>query len=148
MRHLKGTNQNISDLMVQFAKSPLPPYFTPTFSIDMSNPVFGKALRKDFCFEPGYIPLGHGSFGAIPNVVKQKLREYQDKSEAHPDRWNRFEMIPVIEKNLVLLSKLMNCDSRDINFVSNSSEAASVILRSYPFKAGDKVLCVSLQSQS
>ncbi|KAL7310471.1 hypothetical protein PS15m_009967 [Mucor circinelloides] len=107
----------------------------------MSNPVFGKALRKDFCFEPGYIPLGHGSFGAIPNVVKQKLREYQDKSEAHPDRWNRFEMIPVIEKNLVLLSKLMNCDSRDINFVSNSSEAASVILRSYPFKAGDKVLC-------
>lgn len=114
----------------------------------MSSPVFGKALRKDFCFEPGYIPLGHGSFGAIPSVVRQKLREYQDKSEAHPDRWNRFEMIPVIEKNLVLLSKLINCDSQDINFVSNSSEAASTVLRSYPFKAGDKVLCVSLQSQS
>ncbi|KAI8641624.1 pyridoxal phosphate-dependent transferase [Parasitella parasitica] len=106
----------------------------------MSNPVFGKALRKDFSFEPGYIPLGHGSFGAIPNVVKQKLREYQDKSEAHPDRWNRFEMIPVIESNLVHLSKLINCDAQDISFVSNSSEAASVILRSYPFKAGDKVL--------
>lgn len=108
----------------------------------MSKPVFGKALRKDFSFEAGYIPLGHGSFGAFPNIVKQKQREYQDKSEAHPDRWNRFEMIPIIESNLVHLSKLIKCDAQDINFVSNSSEAASVILRSYPFKAGDKVLHV------
>ncbi|KAG1079428.1 hypothetical protein G6F42_023773 [Rhizopus arrhizus] len=109
----------------------------------MTRPKFGKALRSDFSFHPDYTPLNHGSYGTYPKVIKPILRAYQDTAEEHPDRWNRFEQHPVLEKNLKLVGQMINCDHKDLSFLPNASQGANNVLRSFPFKAGDKILYVS-----
>lgn len=109
---------------------------------------FGKDFRKDFNFAPEYTPINHGSFGTYPAVVKPVLRDFQDQAEAHPDRWHRFEMKPILDRNLKRVADLIHCDSNDLAFVANASNGVNTVLRSFPFQAGDKVLCVSLDSAS
>lgn len=108
---------------------------------------FGKAYRKDFALEEQYTPVNHGSFGVYPNVIKPLFREYQDKAEQHPDRWNRFTMKPLIQRNLERVAELVHCDPTDLAFVLNASNGVNTVLRSYPFKQGDKIICVSLSFQ-
>lgn len=102
---------------------------------------FGKDFRKDFNFAPEYTPINHGSFGTYPAVVKPVLRDFQDQAEAHPDRWHRFEMKPILDRNLKRVADLIHCDSNDLAFVANASNGVNTVLRSFPFQAGDKVLC-------
>ncbi|KAL0095145.1 pyridoxal phosphate-dependent transferase [Phycomyces blakesleeanus] len=102
---------------------------------------FGKHLRSDFFFEEDYTPLNHGSFGCYPRSLLPVLHEYQMKAEQHPDRWLRRDMFPVLDKNREILAKLINCDAKDIVFVTNASNAVNSILRSLPFEEGDKILC-------
>lgn len=109
----------------------------------MTKTDFGKNFRKDFSFEADYVPINHGSYGTYPNVIKPVMREFQDKSEQHPDRWNRFESKEIIKSNIKRLSKLVHCDESDLVFVPNASTGVNTVLRSFPFKKGDKILHVS-----
>ncbi|KAI9020957.1 pyridoxal phosphate-dependent transferase [Phycomyces nitens] len=102
---------------------------------------FGKHLRADFFLEEDYTPLNHGSYGSSPRFLHPVLHEYQLRSEQHPDRWLRREMFPVLDKNKEILSRLINCDPKDIVFVTNASNAVNSIMRSLPFEEGDKILC-------
>ncbi|KAF1805427.1 pyridoxal phosphate-dependent transferase [Mucor lusitanicus] len=106
----------------------------------MTFPKFGKAFRSEFSFQPNYVPLNHGSYGTYPNAIRPVLRGYQEAAEEHPDRWMRYEQHPILEKNLQLVGKMINADPKDLAFVPNASQAANNVLRSFPFKAGDKVL--------
>lgn len=104
---------------------------------------FGKNFRKEFNFEPGYIPINHGSFGTYPQAIKPLLREFQDKAESHPDRWNRLESKPILQENLNRIGELIQCDSSDLAFAANASNGVNTVLRSFPFQEGDKIICVS-----
>lgn len=104
---------------------------------------FGKSFRKDFLLEPEYLPINHGSYGTYPNCIRPLLREYQNNAEKHPDRWNRFEGQKLIKKNLERLSKNLNCDPANLAFAQNASTGINNVLRSFPFKEGDKILMVS-----
>ncbi|KAK4518679.1 uncharacterized protein ATC70_008901 [Mucor velutinosus] len=106
----------------------------------MTLPKFGKAFRSEFSFQPNYVPLNHGSYGTYPKALKPILRGYQEAAEEHPDRWLRYEQHLVLEKNLQLVGQMINADPKDLSFVPNASQAANNVLRSFPFKAGDKVL--------
>ncbi|KAI8970339.1 pyridoxal phosphate-dependent transferase [Mycotypha africana] len=109
---------------------------------DEPIPKFGRAYRKDFSLESSYIPVNHGSFGTFPHVVKEQLRKYQDECELQPDRWYRYEKELHLKRNLDCISRLIHCDAKDLAFVQNSSQAANTVLRSYPFKKGDKIICL------
>jgi hercynylcysteine S-oxide lyase len=68
---------------------------------------FGHNLLKDFFIDPKWRNLNHGtafywnpwhrsldctgSFGTYPRVVRDKLREYQDLTEAQPDAFLRYD---------------------------------------------------------
>ncbi|KAI9485435.1 MAG: pyridoxal phosphate-dependent transferase [Benjaminiella poitrasii] len=101
---------------------------------------FNKGLREEFYFEPKFVPLNHGALGVYPKIVGEALNTYRLKAEANPDRWIRFDMYQALERNLQLLGNYIHCNPIDLAFVQNSTQAANTILRSYPFKAGDKIL--------
>lgn len=109
----------------------------------MTVPKFGKAFRSEFSFHPNYVPLNHGSYGTYPKALKPILQGYQEAAEEHPDRWLRYEQHPVLEKNLKLVGQMINADSKDLAFLPSASQGANNVLRSFPFKAGDKILYVS-----
>lgn len=105
---------------------------------------FGKDFRNEFFFEEGYIPINHGSYGTYPKALTPVIRDFQQRAEEHPDRFNRYEITPILQENLKLIGNLIHCDPEDLGFVYNASAAASTVLRSYPFKKGDKIVYVSL----
>ncbi|ORY93466.1 pyridoxal phosphate-dependent transferase [Syncephalastrum racemosum] len=105
-------------------------------------PAFGRALRKDFPLEPGYVPVNQGSYGTFPRVVRQKAIEYQEQCEQHPDRFMRIEAPELLKQSRSQLAALVGCpDPADIAFIENATMAANTVLRSFPFAKGDKVLC-------
>lgn len=105
---------------------------------------FGRSLKSDFLLDPKYIPLNHGSFGTYPRQLQAVFRKYQDEAEAHPDRFNRLELAPLLRQNRERIAKVIGCpDPADLAFVQNASTGVGTVLRSFPFEKGDKVLCVS-----
>ncbi|OBZ89186.1 hypothetical protein A0J61_02767 [Choanephora cucurbitarum] len=106
----------------------------------MTKLPFGKAFRQEFGLEPEYVPINHGSYGLYPNSIKELYYKYQDEAEKHPDRWNRFERHHLIRESRESLAQLIKCDTDDVVFVQNASQASNTILRSFPFKEGDKIL--------
>ncbi|KAI9255202.1 pyridoxal phosphate-dependent transferase [Phascolomyces articulosus] len=106
-----------------------------------NKPIFGRHLRPDFLLESKYVPLNHGSFGTYPRSIHKKFREFQDKVEEHPDRFNRIEVNPLLRKNREQIAEIINCpDPSDVAFVHNASMGMATVLRSFPFEKGDKVI--------
>ncbi|KAI8350136.1 pyridoxal phosphate-dependent transferase [Blakeslea trispora] len=106
----------------------------------MTKASFGKGFRKEFSLEPEYVPLNHGSYGVQPHAVRKLYYQFQEEAEKHPDRWNRFEIHRLIRESRESIGKLIKCDTDDVVFVQNASQASNTILRSFPFKEGDKIL--------
>jgi selenocysteine lyase/cysteine desulfurase len=109
----------------------------------MTPKQFGKEFRSEFFLEDGYIPVNHGSFGVYPKVLHSTVTEYRENAERHPDRWNRFQIKPIIEENYAKIAEFVHCDANELCFAANASNGVNTILRSFPFKAGDKIFCVS-----
>lgn len=104
---------------------------------------FGSHLRSQFLMDPKYVPLNHGSLGVFPHSVHAALRKNQDYVELQPDRWHRIEVFPMLRKVRESLAKLLHVeDPGDLALVQNASVGLASVLRSFPFKKGDKIICV------
>lgn len=103
---------------------------------------FGKAFReKHFSgLEAGVVPVNHGSFGLSPQVVMDEYFRYLRHDFLFPDRYARFELDDEYVKGLQALSPLLNTDYRNLAIQNNATSAVNTILRSFPFKKGDKVV--------
>lgn len=55
--------------------------------MESPNPQFGKNLLSDFIMEPNIRNINHGSFGSCPKQVMQAKRAFEEKMDAHTDRW-------------------------------------------------------------
>ena len=81
---------------------------------DQSKSPFGNALRKDFLFDPDWLNMNHGSesaspttywiltcpgsFGTIVRPVRAALRGFQDRMEARPDAYQRYEYPALLDE--------------------------------------------------
>ena len=107
--------------------------------------MFGTPTQKSFfVLREGFINLNHGSFGATPKEVIEKQKDFILEAESHPDHWFRssyFDYINISRKRVADLIEATDVD--DIVLVENASAAVNDILRTIPFKKGDKVLRLS-----
>jgi hypothetical protein len=95
---------------------------------------FGRSLREsDFAFEPGWVPLNHGSpfifftpknsisrnamagsYGAAPRFVIKAFRDVQDRSMASPDRFIKQEYGGELALLRERLSRFVGCGPNDL----------------------------------
>ena len=99
-------------------------------------------------FDKDYVPLNHGSFGAYPKVVQDKIAALAVQSEARPDTYIRYEFPPLLEKSRQQVAGLMNVDPSTIVFVPNASTAGNTVLRSLAWGKGDVILTFSLSKRA
>lgn len=101
---------------------------------------FGKALRKDFLFDPKYLNLNHGSFGTYPKTVRDALRGYQDRYEHRPDQFIRYELPGLINKSRAALAKLLRAPEDTIVMVANATTGINTVLSNLTYEEGDVIL--------
>ncbi|PON23473.1 hypothetical protein TGAM01_v207707 [Trichoderma gamsii] len=100
--------------------------------------VFGGQLKKDFLFAPGWRNINHGSWGAIPRVIQDKLRHYQDQVEARPDFFLRYEHGKRNDESREAVATIVNAPVETITFVNNATEGVNTVFKNVKWNKDGK----------
>lgn len=111
----------------------------------MTGPAFGKEFRaKYFEFDPEYVPLNNGSFGAPPAVVRERRDAEQLEFRRNPEKYMRFTIATKLTETLDQVAPFVGINDKDnarnLVFVSNATVGVNTVLRSWPFKKGDVIV--------
>lgn len=90
--------------------------------------------------DAGVVFLNHGSFGACPQVVLEKQREFRDLMEREPIRFFVETAEGLLDEARRAAGRLMNCDVDGLAFVPNATAGVNTVLRSLAFAPGDELL--------
>jgi isopenicillin-N epimerase len=106
---------------------------------------FGRSLRPLWHLAPEGVFLNHGSFGACPKAVLEAQSRWRETMERQPDVFFRRTTSALNPGNglrhaATRLGQFIGARGDHIAFVSNLTEAVSIILRGMPLGAGDEIL--------
>ncbi|KAI5861512.1 pyridoxal phosphate-dependent transferase [Durotheca rogersii] len=96
-------------------------------------PAFGQRMLQHFDFHPGYRNLNHGSFGASPRAVRQRLRHYQDLAEARPDQFIRYDAPDLLNECREALARFVHAPTPTVVLVQNATTGVNAVLRGIPW---------------
>ncbi|CAH2351856.1 putative hercynylcysteine sulfoxide lyase [[Candida] railenensis] len=109
----------------------------------MSVP-FGKEFKKKYFSnqDAEFINVNHGAMGVTPDPVLEVYCENFKSSQSNFDKYLRFDQRNEYIEALKALSvsDLLDCDYKSLAIVDSATAGVNTVLRSYPFKAGDKVI--------
>lgn len=107
--------------------------------------VFGRPLLDQFLLDPAFHNLnqgmytsrepgltltpGTGSFGTLARAVQAKQREYQDRAEARPDPFIRYEFPKLLDESRAAVAALLRAPTDTVVFVSNATVAVNTVLK-------------------
>ncbi|ODQ77472.1 hypothetical protein BABINDRAFT_163483 [Babjeviella inositovora NRRL Y-12698] len=104
-------------------------------------PVFGKKFREQhFSLSPSAIPVNNGSYGVAPTVVLEEFHDIQWKKEGFPDRYLRAEQPLDVIASTKAIADIVDADYENLVFADSTSAGVNMVLRSFPFARGDKIL--------
>lgn len=96
--------------------------------------------KAEFDLDPEVVHLNHGSYGAVPRVV----REHQDRLRRHlaenPNRTIRWELLDLYEKARAEAARFLGADMEGLVFVPNATSGVTAALRSRRLGRGHRVL--------
>jgi selenocysteine lyase/cysteine desulfurase len=79
-----------------------------------------------------------GSFGTIPRFIQAKLRSYQDRAEAMPDPFIRYEYPKLLDESRAAVAKLLRVPTDTAVFVANATVGVNTVLRNIVWNADGK----------
>ncbi|CAG5131451.1 unnamed protein product [Candidula unifasciata] len=111
----------------------------------LSNASFGKEIRdKEFALKKTITFINHGSYGTVPRRLLDIQTRYLWEREEQPDLWFRFHAKHYVERSTQAVADFIGADVSNVLLLSNTTSALNIIVRSYPFKAGDAILDTNL----
>ncbi|KAH7362417.1 lolT-1 [Plectosphaerella cucumerina] len=90
---------------------------------------FGKALKDQFLFDPEWRNLNNGSFGTIPRAVREAQIAFQNRAEAQPDKFIRYEYPVLLDESRAALAAHLNVPVDEVVFAANATTAVNIVLR-------------------
>lgn len=97
-------------------------------------------IRKHWRLDPNVVHLNHGSYGAVPNVVREAQNSLRDRIYANPSKFFRRVADQQLELTREIVAKFCQADPQGLAFVRNACEGVSTVLGSLNLKAGDEIL--------
>jgi selenocysteine lyase/cysteine desulfurase len=68
------------------------------------------------------------------------MRKFQDRAEARPDSFIRYDYPKILDESRAAMSKLLNVDVDTLAFVQNASVGVNTVLRNFVFEPKDKIV--------
>lgn len=96
-----------------------------------------------FELDPGYLHLNHGSFGAVPRVVRLEQDRIRAEIERNPTKFYSEDLPPAMRRMAGELPKRFGGQSDDWVFCENATAAVSAVLYAIDLKPGDEILTTS-----
>ena len=97
-------------------------------------------IKKLFLLDDSVTYLNHGSFGACPRSVFEKLIFWQQELENQPVKFLEDEIYKHLDWSRDKLSKYIDCNKEDIVYFPNPSTALNTVIKSLDLNEGDEVL--------
>ena len=85
--------------------------------------------HENWDFDPDFLTVNHGSFGATPRSVLAAQRDWQDRMERQPSRFMNTVYAPAIRSAAAALGAFLHADADNIVFVDNATSGCNAILR-------------------
>lgn len=79
-----------------------------------------------------------GSFGTFPKFIRDRLRFYQDASEARPDAFIRYEYPKLLDESRAAVAGLLNAPVDDVVLVSNATEGVNTVVKNLKWNPDGK----------
>ncbi len=96
--------------------------------------------REAWSLDPTVHHCNHGSYGAVPSVVREIQRAVQDEVQQNPVRFFAREAQDRVAAARAKIAAFLGQQPDQIALVRNATEAASTTLRGFPFQRGDEAI--------
>jgi isopenicillin-N epimerase len=96
-------------------------------------------IRKDITF------LNFGSFGATPKSVFEDYQRWQQLLEEEPVQFITVDGYDYVKTSRKALADYINCDERELVFVTNPTYAINLLAKSLRLNPGDEILTTNLE---
>ncbi|KAG9665233.1 PLP-dependent transferase, partial [Aureobasidium melanogenum] len=104
----------------------------------------GQEAATRFAFDEGYINLNHGSYGTHPIEVRSVHRKYQERAEARPDTFVRYELrTHLLDEARQAIADYVYAPPETCVLVPNASTGIDTVLRNMVLEPQDAVICFS-----
>jgi isopenicillin-N epimerase len=110
----------------------------------MAEPTAAE-LRQEFALDPEVAFLNHGSFGACPRPVLERLHAWQLELEREPVDFITRRLPGLLDEARSRLAGYLGGASDDLAFVTNATTGVNLAARSLDLRPGDEVLTTELE---
>jgi isopenicillin-N epimerase len=101
---------------------------------------FGHPARSLFPLAEGATYLNHGTVGVAPSAVLAAQRELREEIERHPAKFMFRRLKPLLREAADAVAERLGVVGADLAFVDNATAGINAVLRSFPFRPGEKIL--------
>ena len=102
-------------------------------------------MKELFQLDKNITYLNFGSFGACPKEIFEDYLNWQYLLEKEPVQFVTVNGIDYINNSRKVLGDYLNCNSKDLVFVSNPTYAINVLAKNLNLNYGDEVLATNLE---
>ena len=102
------------------------------------------AERAAWPLDPAITYLNHGGYGVTPKAVLAAQEEWRAESERNPTGFMTRTLPGALRDAAGVVAGALGAASDDLVFVENATAGVNAVLRSFPLRAGDEVLILSL----
>jgi isopenicillin-N epimerase len=99
-----------------------------------------QALREQFLIRPDVTFLNHGSYGACPRPVFERLQAWEVELERQPVEFIGRRRVGLLGEARAALASYLSADPDEVVYQPNVTQALNIVARSLPLSEGDEIL--------
>lgn len=103
----------------------------------------GRDALELFQLSPDLLHLNHGSYGAVPKVVRDEQDRWRARIESNATGFFRDELRGELRRLAGIAAERFGGDAGGWVFCENATQAVNSVLASFGLKAGDEILTTS-----
>ena len=96
--------------------------------------------EAEWSFDPDWITVNNGSFGACPRSVREVQARWRERFERQPTCLIHRDLPGLLRAAAAALAAFVGARSEDTVFVENATAGCNAVLRSRAFGPGDEIL--------
>ena len=98
------------------------------------------AGSNEWSFDPDWVTVNNGSFGACPRTVRAAQARWRERFERQPTRFLHREFPALLREAAASVASFLGARPEDLAFVGNATEGCNAVLRSLPLREGDEIV--------
>jgi isopenicillin-N epimerase len=102
-------------------------------------------IKSQFLLREDITYLNFGSFGSCPKPIFKTYQDFQLELEQEPVQYITNNGPKHLQKAREALGHYINCDPKDVVYVTNPSYAVNLVAKNFKLEKGDEVLTTSLE---